>query len=111
MHNNQSLYKFNYFCFSDLEDDSSEEEMVAECEELDKNYSSKSDCYTERADTKLYLDDPEINAWWKVVQEAVLAIQEARPAVDGATQEDLYRCVESFITALSPRELYSRLKG
>ena len=56
-------------------------------------------------------DDNDTAYWWKVVEEAVIAIQEARKAKDAATREDLYRCVESFITAKSPGELYSRLKG
>ena len=41
-------------------------------------------------------DDAETASWWRVVEEAVIAIQEARKANDGATREDLYRCVESF---------------
>lgn len=95
------------------------EEMPSDSEELEKSCFSEVPCHYEspngiqrtdvRAD-KYSNDDSETASWWRVVEEAVLAIQESRPVVDGATQEDLYRCVESFITAQSPKELYVRLR-
>ena len=55
-------------------------------------------------------DDAEVVSWWSVIREAVVSIQQARRAKDGATREDLFRCVESFLTTKSPMELYHRLK-
>ncbi|XP_018014430.2 cullin-4A [Hyalella azteca] len=105
--------------FSDLDADGSDmEDGNSDMEETEKDLHGKNSdiklSYNVVHNSQHYRayeeDDAETAAWWKVVEEAVLAIQEARPAIDGSTQEDLYRCVESFITAQSPKELYNRLK-
>uniref|UniRef100_A0A2P2I2X4 Cullin-4 n=1 Tax=Hirondellea gigas TaxID=1518452 RepID=A0A2P2I2X4_9CRUS len=103
----------------DLEDASSgqedeDEEMESDNAHYERKSQGTADTYwrkQRKVEGKNGVGDKEdAVVWWLVVQEAVLAVQETRPAVDGATQEDLYRCVESFITAHTPKELYNRLK-
>ena len=90
--------------FTDLQNEGSDEEDEYDDEMLvDPSYPS---------DLKQYRDDsPAVAPWWRTIQEAVLAIQESRATLHKTTQEDLYRCVQSFMGAESPKELYTRLEG
>jgi len=62
------------------------------------------------ASLKQYPEDDAVAAgWWRLVQEAILAVQEARPTASGMSQEHLLRCVSSFMEHKSPQAMYARL--